>query len=192
MACPTCGSTEEVRRESVRRVELEGIVADIVSPSVECGKCGLVLAAAGADDGELALAQLLAEVGVGSGEAFRLMRGAVELKARELALLLDVRPETISRWERGVAQVDRAAWIALAAIVDDRLRDQMTTVNRLLAMANPAIPQAPVKLVAPMGPERGRRPYPPIVERAPGKGLRSGRRSAGRRMPRRKSRGTRK
>src|SRR5207302_7545532 len=44
------------------------------------------------------------------------MRKAVGLPAVTLAELLDTSPETVSRWERGVSHIDRAAFAILAGI----------------------------------------------------------------------------
>ena len=45
------------------------------------------------------------------------MRKSVPLSAVELASLLRVAPETISRWETGERAVDRAAWLVVRALV---------------------------------------------------------------------------
>ena len=66
-----------------------------------------------ADDGEevvdgevavaadLAIAAAIAADGPVAGETFSWMRRAAGLQAKFLAELLDVRPESVSRWERG-------------------------------------------------------------------------------------------
>ncbi|HSY20520.1 MAG TPA: helix-turn-helix domain-containing protein [Polyangiaceae bacterium] len=66
---------------------------------------------------EHAVARSLAEHGPVSGATLRYMRKSVPLSAVELASLLRVAPETISRWETGERAVDRAAWLVVRALV---------------------------------------------------------------------------
>jgi DNA-binding transcriptional regulator YiaG len=66
---------------------------------------------------EDAVARRLAESGPVSGATLRYMRKSVPLSAVELASLLRVAPETISRWETGEREVDRAAWLVVRALV---------------------------------------------------------------------------
>src|SRR5262245_23321865 len=69
---------------------------------------------------ELAMAARVAEIGAVDGESFSWMRGVLGLQAKVLAELLDVRPETVSRWENGAVPVDRTAWFALSELVLER------------------------------------------------------------------------
>jgi hypothetical protein len=108
------------------------------------------------------------------------MRSALELKSLELATLLNVRPETISRWENGKGKIDRAAWVVVADMVDDRLNNRLTTVNRLLAAANPKPPSGVVRLEVPLMRGQTRVPSPPIH---PAKAALALRRSKRRRRP---------
>ncbi len=59
---------------------------------------------------DLAAAQWLADAGARSPETFRFMRKTLGLRAADLAELLDVAPETVSRWERGVLPVEHRAF----------------------------------------------------------------------------------
>jgi DNA-binding transcriptional regulator YiaG len=69
---------------------------------------------------DLAIAAAIAGEGPVVGETFSWMRRAMGLQAKTLAELLDVRPESVSRWERGERPMDRAAWLLLAEVVLDR------------------------------------------------------------------------
>ena len=64
------------------------------------------------------------------------------MRAADLAELLDVTPETVSRWETGKLDVARAAWSALAGIVVERAHGEGRSrmLDRLRAL------QAPKKL----------------------------------------------
>jgi transcriptional regulator with XRE-family HTH domain len=59
------------------------------------------------------------------------MRQTTGLKGRELAALLDVRPETVSRWEQGKRPVDRATFAILRQLLLDRLHQCRATVDYL-------------------------------------------------------------
>ena len=77
----------------------------------------LEVAFADAQRAELAIASALAGEGPVDGESFRFMRAALGLPARKVGHLLGVSVETISRWENGARDVDRAAWFALGELV---------------------------------------------------------------------------
>jgi putative zinc finger/helix-turn-helix YgiT family protein len=108
----------------------------VTYPVRRCGKCGEEYV-----DGEvsrridLLVAARVAELGEVSGEAFRFARKALGLRAIDLAELLDVSADTISRWERGAVAVDRAALALLAAAAADALDNRTTTLDRLRALA---------------------------------------------------------
>jgi DNA-binding transcriptional regulator YiaG len=68
---------------------------------------------------EHAVAQSLARHGPVNGETLRSMRKSIPLSATALAALLRVAPETISRWETGEREVDRAAWLVVRGLTLD-------------------------------------------------------------------------
>jgi DNA-binding transcriptional regulator YiaG len=162
--CPKCGSTRQISREKIERVELDPLSIDVVQPQTLCAQCGLMLAAPLPEDVDLACARLLADLGNATGGAFRFLRRSLRFKATDVATLLRVRPETISRWENSDRQVDRAAWLALAAIVDDRIQDRRTTEDRIRATDHPTLPTKPVRIVAGVAKPDGRRTGMPVVK----------------------------
>ena len=91
---------------------------------------------------ELAVAREFADVGVDTGEAFRRMRKALGLRATDLAQLLDLTPETISHWETGKVVINRAAFVALGAMVQDAIDGRTTTRDRLAALGKRRYPRA--------------------------------------------------
>jgi hypothetical protein len=189
MSCPKCGATQEVSRERVTRVKLDALLIDVVQPQTRCAQCGEMLAEPLPEDVDLACARLLADLGSATGGAFRYLRRSLRFKATDVATLLRVRPETISRWENSNRQVDRAAWLALAAIVDDRIQDRRTTEDRIRATDHPTIPANPVRVVAGVARPDGRRTGMP---RTKGVAALSKRRSGEAVGPRRRSRSTRR
>src|SRR5437773_3600547 len=139
MRCVECGNEQMVsgtERES-RSVAGHTFVADM--PAYICERCGeSVIDYASLHCFNIAIAGKLAELGASSGEAFKFMRKAIGMKAAELAALLDVAPETVSRWETGQRDVDRGALVVLGALVLDRLEGRTSTLDRLRALRKPA------------------------------------------------------
>lgn len=95
---------------------------------------------------ELAVAEKLAGLGIRTGEAFKFMRKALGLRAVDLAELLDVAAETVSRWETG--EPEARAFALLGSIVAERLRGQEETVDRLRALRSPRKRPARVRVHA--------------------------------------------
>lgn len=103
-----------------------------VVPSQICPQCGETY-----DDlGELARFDLsvageLAREGPVSGESLRFMRKAVGLPAAELADLLGVTPEPVSRWEHGKLAFDRRTFALVGMLVLDRREGRSATADLL-------------------------------------------------------------
>lgn len=107
-------------------VEVDGVVG------WKCRSCGETFHEAEAlTRAELTAALALASRGAREGGTARFIRKALGLRATQLADLLDVTPETISRWENGRSPVDLATWVALCGLVDDRLSGTTVTFDRL-------------------------------------------------------------
>jgi putative zinc finger/helix-turn-helix YgiT family protein len=105
-------------------------------PAITCSDCGAVYYdGPGLERFELMIACALADMGEHSGEALKFMRKALGIKGTELAAMLDVTPESISRWENGKGEPPRDVIALLAAMADDRLEGRTTTLMRLRAMA---------------------------------------------------------
>ncbi len=108
-------------------------------PAIVCNSCGAVYFDGPAlGDFDLAVAGKLARAGVSDGEAIKFMRKAAGLPAVTLAELLDTSPETVSRWERGVSRMDRAAFAILAGIVLEKADKRSDTLDRLRALRRPS------------------------------------------------------
>lgn len=80
--------------------------------------------------------------GICSGATFKSMRKALRLKSIDVADLLGVTPETVSRWESGVLPMSRPAWIAVAALLRDTLEGRSEVRGVLEAAAKPRSLQA--------------------------------------------------
>ncbi|MBI5479593.1 MAG: helix-turn-helix domain-containing protein [Deltaproteobacteria bacterium] len=136
--CFSCGAKTLGASTLQHQIRLGGSVFRVTLDALECASCGEssvdgpLLARA-----ELEVAARLAASGFASGQAFRFMRKALGLRAADVAALLAVRAETVSRWETGRTAVDRGAFAALAAMVTDQLGARTTTRDVLRALQRP-------------------------------------------------------
>lgn len=129
----TLSATEVPEEVTVAGATFAGKVA-----ARRCDACGeLYVAAEDALRFDLRVARELGSRGAATGEAFRFMRKTLGLRAVDLAELLGVAAETISRWERGERSVDRAAFTVLGVLVADRLDGRATTMKLLKAQQAP-------------------------------------------------------
>lgn len=137
--CSRCGNSglRPAKRPATRTVAGHSFKASI--PALVCNACGAVYFDGPAlGDFDLAVANKLARARVSEGEAIKFMRRAAGLPAVTLAELLDTSPETVSRWERGVSRIDRAAFAILAGIVMEKAENRSDTLERLRALHRPA------------------------------------------------------
>ena len=151
--CHKCKGTD-IRRVRDRFVEklpltngrtLEFVFEDF--PQRVCSSCGeRYYEAKDLIKAEDAVTRELVARGIRDGEVFKYLRKALGLKATELADLLGVTAETISRWENGHNEADRAVWATLDLLVDDHYAGRTTTLDRLRGLAEARIPKRPVPL----------------------------------------------
>ena len=95
---------------------------------------------------EEAVTRELVARGIRDSAIFKHLRKAVGLKASELADLLGVTAETVSRWENGHNEADRAVWATLDQLVEDHYARRSTTLDRLKGFAKTTVPKRPVSL----------------------------------------------
>ncbi|MBL8605566.1 MAG: helix-turn-helix domain-containing protein [Myxococcales bacterium] len=135
--CVKCNgalSATEVREE----VRVAGATFAGLVRARRCDGCGEVyIAAEDAMRFDLRVARELGIRGAATGEAFKFMRKALAMRAADLAGLLGVAAETVSRWERGERSVDRAALTVVGALVVDKLEGRATTMKLLKAQQAP-------------------------------------------------------
>jgi putative zinc finger/helix-turn-helix YgiT family protein len=127
---------EETKVEESRHLAGRTFTASV--PALKCSECSeLYFPGPALEAFDVAIAGELARHGEVSAEAFAFMRRAIGMTARELAELLDVTPETVSRWEHGKRQLERGPFALLAEMVLDRLEGRTTTLDRLKALLKP-------------------------------------------------------
>jgi hypothetical protein len=118
-------------------------------PARVCPKCGeKIVEYKDLHRANVEIVDRLASEGPVSGETFRFMRKLLLMRAQQLALLLDVTPETISKWENGKTPVPRAAWMVVAEMVLDGSGKHTPMRDRLAAVAKGRRPPRRVRLDA--------------------------------------------
>lgn len=138
MKCQHCGEGKLTEIAHSSALTVGGRTYRTAFPAEKCDRCGDVTF-----DGlhqhafELGIALFISRNGARIGEEFAFMRKAIGLPAIELAELLDVTRETISRWERGHQPLERRAVVILSDLVGDRLEGKTRTLDRLRALREP-------------------------------------------------------
>jgi putative zinc finger/helix-turn-helix YgiT family protein len=116
MKCPTCNKTDTFRPWE-GSVKLAGL--EVVGRGQRCRSCGEILFdGAEVERQEREIATALVARGVRTGPEFKLVRKVAGLRATEVADMFGVRPETVSRWERGEVEVPRTAAYALGELYE--------------------------------------------------------------------------
>lgn len=134
MKCPSCnkGTVKAADVEITERVAGHTFTATIRGE--QCAACKEVFYPGPAVEAfELAVARTLTSTDDASGETFKYARKAVGIRAEDLASLLGVTRETISRWETGKHPIDSAALAVLALIVKDASLGSTATLEVLRA-----------------------------------------------------------
>jgi hypothetical protein len=126
--------------------KIDGRMFSVDVPTVERapGEVGVDLEIA--RGAEIAIACAVA-AGPPSSAGLRYIRGALSMSGVRLAQLLDVRSETLSRWESGSSNFDRTTWLAVGALARERAGMPLSTVEASLeALADRAKPKKHVRV----------------------------------------------
>ncbi len=135
--CPSCQSKamEPSTTELTRKIGGVSFKAEV--PVDRCSICDEWYVSH--EDGhrfDVAVARGLSEHGIATPDAFKFMRKATGLRAVDLAELIGVTPETVSRWETGKVPVERRALALLQALVADHAEGTTATLDRLRALSS--------------------------------------------------------
>lgn len=142
MRCPLCKESELTRREVSHVADVDGIEFRGTIEADACPACGEELASH--DElrrFDLHVADILAQRAERKPERVRFIRRALGFKGVELARLLDVTPETVSRWENVSSdrEMDPRSFALLGAMVTDAIAGRDDTRRRLEgAMVGPS------------------------------------------------------
>jgi YgiT-type zinc finger domain-containing protein len=144
--CNRCQGALVAKKVDATR-EVAGHVFIASLPARQCKACGEIsYEGAVLQRFDLHVATRLAESGVSSGAVFRFLRKALGLRAVDLAELLDVSAETLSRWETDKRAVDRGGLAVLASCVRDALAGRTETLDTLRALRTPRTLEKRVQL----------------------------------------------
>lgn len=114
MRCPQCKKEDTLRPWEGTTV-IRGV--EVHARGQRCDSCGERLYTGLEVDRQFdEVARAIVARGIRDGSEFQFVRKATGFRAADVAELLDVRPETVSRWERGEAEIPRAAVYALGQL----------------------------------------------------------------------------
>lgn len=121
-----------VEGETVLERTIAGRDFELSVPCAVCPECDEeYIDAAEVQRFELHAARQLALHGPFEGEALRYMRKALGLPGAELAGLLGVTPESVSRWEHDKLSFDRRTFALVGLMVLDRVEGRSTVTDVL-------------------------------------------------------------
>jgi len=136
--CHECGETKPVAADHEAKLTVGGRTYRATFPATRCASCGdVTFEGLYMQAFELGIAAHVAQVGARSGEEFAFMRKTLGFSATELAELLEVARETVSRWERGHQPLERRAVAILSELVADYLEGKTRTLDRLRMLREP-------------------------------------------------------
>ncbi len=136
--CVKCGGTKLERREVERHRDVAGHRFTATLTALVCAACGeAYFRQQDLMPFERAIAHALFEAGETAGEALRFLRNCIPLTAREFAELLDLRHETVSRWENGKRPIDRGDYATLRQLVEESARGERATLDYLRSLRKP-------------------------------------------------------
>lgn len=115
MRCPNC--KKNTMRSWEGPMEVGGVT--IMARGDRCSSCGeTTFDYEEVGRQEQLVADAYVSRGIRKGAEFKAVRKAAGFKAADLAALLDVRPETVSRWERDEVEIPRVVAFALAELYE--------------------------------------------------------------------------
>ena len=146
--CAVCSSKKKLRPGAfVHRAQVGEVFFDGEIPADTCSDCGEIYVNAQAlQRFELFVAKHLAENNQRTPEAFRYMRKALGMRAVDLAQLIGVGSETISRYETGAREIDPVRFGVLATLIIESLAGREDTLHRFKTVHQP-VKRMPRKVV---------------------------------------------
>jgi hypothetical protein len=147
-SCAECGAKRlKTSKQTVTR-EVGGVTFSADLPARACTSCDAVYL-----DGPLLvafendIARHLARHGPISPAGLAYMRVSLQMTGRELARLLSVTPEHLSRWENGKRNIDPCAWLVTGDLVLERTGESAGVRARVEALSKPPPKLVPIRLL---------------------------------------------
>jgi DNA-binding transcriptional regulator YiaG len=75
--------------------------------------------------------EMLCQFAKPSPEGFQFLRTRSRIKAADFAELINVTPETVSRWENDKNEMPALAWELMVSIAEEKLQGKTDTLDRL-------------------------------------------------------------
>ena len=148
--CEQCKAGARVPFAFVVKRQLDGRAFSGEVPATRCDNCGEELVSGpGLGLFDNALTAQLARSGMVGPQGFRWLRGRAGLEAKQLAVLLDVSPGTVSRWENGKKPLERRAVALVATLALEALGERADTRGLLGQLASGRKPARRVRLDVP-------------------------------------------
>ena len=136
--CPTCREGDIYRRKTVVRFDVGAVTFESESVARSCDNCNESLVAGDELRGvELRAAAKLAAAGVSSAKTLQFCRKTLGLQSAQLARMLGIEPETLSRWERGKRPIPLGAMAIVHALVSKAATGKSNISECLDALQNP-------------------------------------------------------
>lgn len=136
--CIQCGQDVAATTREIKSPQIGEYQFTALARAVKCQKCALeIVDGPSVERFELLVAQRLIESGIRTGAVIRYVRKVLALRANELSELLDVKPETVSRWENDKVAPDRILLTVLGGLIADQLSHRSETLDRLRALSAP-------------------------------------------------------
>jgi len=136
--CPSCKVGKLQSRTIERSRRVAGHVFTARLPARVCVACGeSFFADATVSNFDLLVGARMAEAGVTDAEALKFMRKVTGLNGKQFAELLEVRPETVSRWEKDKRPIDRATYAVIRQLLFDRMHGSSETADYLRSLRRP-------------------------------------------------------
>jgi putative zinc finger/helix-turn-helix YgiT family protein len=146
-ACAKCGEPRLTATTGLHAVTVAGHTFHAALPAHACGECGgRYVAGETLERFELATAAALLAGGETRGEALRFVRKTLALRATDLADLLGVAAESVSRWEHDARTPEHAVVALLAVLVDEARRGGSAARDCVAALRSPTALGATVTL----------------------------------------------
>ncbi len=136
--CPNCKAEALKERMIAKTRKVADHTFHALLPAQQCRSCAEVFF-----DGrvigrfELQIAASLCAAGITSGAAVAFIRKAYGMSGKDLARLLGVRAETVSRWEHAKRSIERGTYAVLHQLISDRLHDRSATADYLRSLHKP-------------------------------------------------------
>ena len=138
MQCCECENYQMVDAEVEERLTVAGRAFVVVVPGTECLQCGNTYLRYDAMIAvKRSVAMELVRHGDVNAETFKYMRKTIPMSVAELAPLLHVAPETVSRWESGEQPIEPNAAALLALMVVEAIEGRSTCIDHLKATLDP-------------------------------------------------------